>query len=287
MTATPTGPATLWINGALVAADDARVSPFDHGLTVGNGVFETMKVVADDGGVPRAFALSRHLRRLRRSATALGLEVGCDDDQLRAAVEAVLDANAASAGRVRMTLTGGVGPLGSDRPGGPGTLLLATGPATPWSATTAVTVVPWRRNEHSAVAGAKTTSYAENVVALEHAHRLGSSEALFANTAGDLCEGTGSNVFVGIAGRLRTPPLTSGCLAGITRELLLEVLDVDEVDLSLDELRAADEVFLTSSTRDVHPVARVDDVELAPCPGPLTAAAQAAFAAIQARTLDP
>jgi branched-chain amino acid aminotransferase len=279
--------ATIWINGNLVTAEDARVSPFDHGLTVGNGVFETMKVVADAEGVPQAFALGRHLRRLRRSAASLGLEVDLDDEQLRRSVRAVLDANAATVGRVRMTLTGGRGPLGSDRPDGPGTLIVATGPAAQWSATTAVTVVPWRRNEHSAVAGAKTTSYAENVVALQHAHDSGSSEALFANTAGNLCEGTGSNVFLGIGGRLLTPPLSSGCLAGITRELLLEVLDVDEIDIPLDQLSTAEEVFLTSSTRDVHPVSLVDDLELAPCPGPLTAVAATAFAEIQARTLDP
>jgi branched-chain amino acid aminotransferase len=287
MTARPSEATTLWINGALVAAADAHLSPFDHGLTVGNGVFETMKVVPDADGVPQAFALGRHLRRLRRSAASLGLVAGIGDDELRDAVRAVLDANAATAGRLRVTLTGGVGPLGSDRPDGPGTLLLATGPANPWPPTTAVTVVPWRRNEHSAVAGAKTTSYAENVVALQHAHERGSSEALFANTAGNLCEGTGSNVFVGIGGRLVTPPLSSGCLAGITRELLLEVLEVDEVDLPLGRLDEADEVFLTSSTRDVHPVARVDDRELTPCPGPRTTEAIAAFAAIEARTLDP
>lgn len=287
MTATPEPVATIWINGSLVAADVAHVSPFDHGITVGNGVFETMKVVADAAGVPQAFALGRHLRRLRRSAATLGLALDLDDGHLREATRAVLDANAATAGRLRMTLTGGIGPLGSDRPGGPGTLLLATGPATAWPATTAVTVVPWRRNEHSAVAGAKTTSYAENVVALDHAHELGCSEALFANTAGDLCEGTGSNVFVAIDGRLVTPPLRSGCLAGITRELLLEVLDVDEVDLPIERLRDADEVFLTSSTRDVHPVARIDDLDLSPCPGPRTTEAVAAFAAIAARTLDP
>lgn len=288
MTASPSeATATLWIDGVLVDARDARLSPLDHGLTVGNGVFETMKVVPDPDGVLQAFALGRHLRRLRRSAARLGLATDRDDEELRAVVRSVLDANAGSAGRLRITLTGGIGPLGSDRPGGPGTLIVATGPATPWAATTAVTVVPWRRNEHSAVAGAKTTSYAENVVALEHAHERDCSEALFANTAGNLCEGTGSNVFVGIDGRLLTPPLSSGCLAGITRELLVEVLDVDEVDLPIDRLAEADEVFLTSSTRDVHPVARVDDRELSPCPGPLTAAAASAFAAIEARTLDP
>ena len=119
--------------------------------------------------------------------------------------------------------------------------------------------MPWVRNERSAVAGAKTISYAENVVALARAHERGADEALFANTVGALCEGTGTNVFVVQGGRVRTPSLATGCLAGITRELVLELIDVEETDaLTLDDLRGADEAFLTSSTRDVHPIASVD-----------------------------
>ena len=147
--------------------------------------------------------------------------------------------------------------------------------------------VPWRRNEHSAVAGLKTTSYAENVVALAYAHERGGSEAIFANTAGALCEGTGSNVFLVVDGRLCTPPLSSGCLAGITRELVREVVAVDEITLPLGALAATSEAFLTSSTRDVQPISLVDGVALPTCPGPHTAAAAAAFAALMARDLDP
>lgn len=277
----------IWINGELVATSAAHLSPLDHGLTVGNGVFETMKVVVDAGGEAQPFALGRHLARLRRSAAAMGLPVDLGDDELRSAARQVLHANMPGAGRLRITLTGGIGPLGSDRPGGPATVILAVSDAKPWPPTTAVTVVPWRRNEHAAVAGVKTTSYAENVVALQYAHDRGSSEALFANTAGDLCEGTGSNVFLAIGGRLLTPPLSSGCLAGITRELLIEAIAVEEVAIPMARLAAADEVFLTSSTRDVHPVATVDGTPVPACPGPLTAAAADAFAAIERRTLDP
>ena len=100
----------------------------------------------------------------------------------------------------------------------------------------------------------KATSYGENVVAARWAAERGCDEALFANTRGELCEGTGSNVFVVVDGVLRTPPLSSGCLAGVTRELVCELVDVDESPLPMDALAAADEAFLTSSTRDVHPV---------------------------------
>jgi branched-chain amino acid aminotransferase len=214
--------------------------------------------------------------------------VPLSDDQLRAAVRDVLVANGPTAGRLRITLTGGAGPLGSDRlAGGAVSLIIAAGPATPWPPTADVVVVPWRRNEHSAVAGLKTTSYAENVVALGFAHDRGASEAIFANTAGDLCEGTGTNVFVAVDGVLHTPPLRSGCLAGITRALVLEAVGAVETDLPLSALAAADEAFLTSSTRDVQPIARVDGVPLASCPGPLSLAARAAFAELEAADIDP
>ena len=137
------------------------------------------------------------------------------------------------------------------------------------------------------MAGLKTTSYAENVVALAHATERGAGEALFANLAGNLCEGTGSNIFVGLGGRLVTPPLSSGCLAGITRELVLETTDAVEADVTMDDFAHADEAFLTSSTRDVQPISTVDGRALPECPGPLSMAATDAFAALLALTLDP
>lgn len=273
---------TIWLNGELVAGAEPAIRADDHGLLVGDGVFETAKVI---GGT--AVALTRHLARLRRSAAGLGLEVPATDAALAAAVDAVIEANQPGVGRLRLTVTGGPGPLGSARGDDGPTIVIATGPAATWPPTADVVVVPWPRNERSPVAGLKTTSYAENVVALAHAVERGAGEALFANLVGDLCEGTGSNVFVGLDGRLLTPPLSSGCLAGITRELVLEVTDAEESDLTLDDLARADEAFLTSSTRDVQPIARVDGRPLPTAPGPLTEAAAAAFAALLDRTLDP
>ncbi len=279
----------VWVDGNLSPAGDARVAALDHGLTVGDGVFETCKVV--DG---TAFALTRHLDRLRRSADIIGLRLPWTDDHLRSACNdaigaAAIDAANATAGvqRLRITVTGGPGPLGSDRSDVPPTLVIAAGPGSPWPATTSVVTVPWVRNERSAVAGAKTTSYAENVVALAEAHRHGASEALLANTRGSLSEGTGSNVFLELDGLLCTPSLASGCLAGITRALICELVDVVERDdLTLDDLHRTSEAFLTSSTRDVHPIANLDGRPLA-APGPLTAEAAEAFATSQAGTLDP
>ncbi len=277
----------LWIDGAMVPAHAARVSPFDHGVTVGDGAFETFAVVdAGDGWYP--IALDRHLARLRRSLAVLGLPLPCTDRELEAAVEAVVTANGGpgqAGGRVRITVTGGEAPLGSDRGTAPATVIVASGPASRWAPTAAAVVVPWTRNEHSATAGVKSTSYADNVVALRHAKAHGGDEAIFANTAGDLCEGTGSNVFVVLDGAVCTPPLSSGCLAGITRALVIEALadsphPVREVAVPLADLGRATEVFLTSSTRDVHPVSTIDAHPIGTgAPGPITQQAAARYLA--------
>ena len=273
---------TIWLNGELVEGDQPAISASDHGLLVGDGVFETAKVV--DG---EAFALTRHLARLRRSARGLGLDLPRADDELRTGVAEVIEANQPGVGRLRITVTGGPGPLGSARGDAGPTVVMATGPAGTWPPDAAVVVVPWPRNERSPVAGLNTTSYAENVVALAHATERGAGEALFANLAGNLCEGTGSNVFVGLDGRLVTPPLSSGCLAGITRDLVLETTDAVEADISMSDFARADEEFLTSSTRDVQPISTVDGRALPLCPGPLSTAAAESFAALMALTLDP
>lgn len=269
--------------GALADAADARVSVLDHGFTVADGVFETLKVT--DAG---PFALTRHLRRLASSARALGL-VEPDDAVVRAAVSEVVSANRdaiAGLGRLRITYTGGVAPLGSDRGDAVPSLVVACAATSPWPATTTIATVPWTRNERSAVAGVKSTSYAENVIALEHAHARGASEAVLANTRGELCEGTGTNVFVVVDGIVLTPPLSSGCLAGITRELVLEWFGGEERSLPLSVLTDADEVFLTSSTRNVHPVVRADDRTWDE-PGPVSLRLQDAFESRAAAVVDP
>ncbi|MFE6665605.1 aminotransferase class IV [Streptomyces sp. NPDC057697] len=271
----------MWVNGELCDAEDARVSVLDHGLTVGDGVFETVKTL--DG---RPFALTRHLARLDRSARGLGLPAP-DLDEVRRACAEVVEANPMPRGRMRITYTGGLSPLGSDRgDAGPG-LVVALGEAGRRPDTTAVITVPWTRNERGALTGLKTTSYAENVVALARAHEHGASEALFANTAGQLCEGTGSNVFVVLDGQLHTPPVASGCLAGITRALTVEWTGAQETELPFDVLERAEEIFLTSTLRDVQAVHRVDGRELPGGPGPVTAKAMRIFDERAGNDLDP
>ncbi len=273
---------TVWINGSLVPDDEARISIFDHGLVVGDGVFETVKVA---GGVP--FALSRHLARLARSAAGLGLAEP-DLDQIRAGALAVTEASErVDLARMRITVTGGIAPLGSERGGSPLTAIVALGAMRAPTATCDVTTVPWPRNEHGALSGLKTTSYGENVRALAYAAERGGSEAIFANTAGNLCEGTGTNVFVVSGGRLLTPPLSAGCLAGVTRALVIEWSGAVEQDLPLSALAEADEAFLTGTTRDVQPIRNVDGRALPAAPGPVTSKAAEVFAMRAAESSDP
>lgn len=269
-----------WLNGVLLADPTAAaVGVTDHGFTVGDGVFEAVKTVRG-----RPFALGRHLARLERSAAGLGLPAP-DLDDVRRGVEAVVEDD--PIGRLRITFTAGPHPMGSGRGGGPPTLVVAYSAIEAAPASTTVVTVPWTRNEHGATAGLKTTSYAENVIALAHAAERGGTEAVFANTAGHLCEGTGSNVFYVVDGELRTPTLASGCLAGVTRALVVEWCGAREVDEPLATvLEQASEVFLASTTRDVQAVARWDDRDL-PAPGPVTQRCAETWAAREAETMEP
>jgi branched-chain amino acid aminotransferase len=269
------------VNGALVDGDAPAVSAFDHGLLTGDGVFETIKTYAG-----RPFALTRHYARLEHSALGLGLPVP-DRELIAAAIDEVVSANDVGEGRIRVTITGGPAPLGSERgPSGP-TVIVAAAPQPGWPPTTEVAVVPWPRNERSPLAGLKTTSYGENVVALAFARDRGAGEAIFGNLAGNLCEGTGSNVFLVLDGELITPPLSSGCLAGVTRAVLLEVADVIERDVPLARLAEAEEAFITSTTRELQPVSAIDGVALPAVPGAITTAAAEAFSALVVRDMDP
>lgn len=279
----------IWNDGKLVAPDERTISAIDHGITVGDGVFETCAVF--DG---EAFALTRHLKRLARSAAGLGIAEP-DEALVRQGVAEVL-ATVPDSGRLRITVTDGVGPLASGRSDGPQTVVVAAGPATMRAHGRAVRS-PWVRNERSAVAGLKTTSYAENVVALADAVERGGDEALLANTRGDLCEGTGSNVFLERGGELVTPALSSGCLAGITRELLLEwgaeaglpVREAEAGELAfdlLDEVTAGtSHMLLTSSLRNAQPTTWFDGDDIAV--GELSRAAHDLFERMRRERLDP
>ncbi len=279
-------PSHTWINGRIVSTSEARISPFDHGFLVGDGVFETL--VARHG---KPFTPTRHWRRLVASCQAMNI-VPPEFETYVNAMQATMQANDLTDARIRVTLTSGDGPLGSDRGEAPATMIVATTPLKPWPPTDTVMTVPWTRNERSALAGIKSTSYGDNVRALALAHGEGAGEAIFANTRDELCEGTGTNIFVVSAGVVKTPPLNSGCLAGITRGLVLEAcaaagIAVEETTLPIEALHTCEEAFLTSSTRDVHPLARVDQRAMPGVDGPVTQRVAQAFQDFVAGRDDP
>ncbi len=293
----------VWVNGERVDEGPA-LAALDHGVTVGDGVFETAKLVDN-----RVFALTRHHDRMDRSLRGLGLP-SLDRSRVEEGIASVLAEEPIELGRLRYTVTAGPGPLGSDRLGGPMTYIVSAGAVPKPPVTTAIAVVPWVRNERAATVGLKTTSYAENVVALAAAKQLGGSEAIFANTSGLLCEGTGSNIFLVVDGVVLTPSLSTGPLAGITRALTMEWLteeglQVVEDDIPLSLLAEADEVWVTSSTRDIQPVdairvvpsvatlagtlpaASVSERTFGDAPGRITAQAQEIFARMSVERFDP
>ena len=279
----------VWRDGRLAGEEETRISPFERGYLVGEGVFDSLTAI---GGRP--FAWSRHWKRLAEGAERLGLTLPAED-VVRAAAEAVLGANGLEDARLRITLTAGEGAPGDPHASSQSHCLVSAValralPAGPVRAVTA----PWPRNERGALAGIKATSYAENLPAIRHARSLGADEGIFLNTRGHLCEGASTNLFLVKDGRAMTPPLHSGCLPGTVRALLLEVvgkrcgIDVTEADLLPSDLPDAEEAFLTNASRFVQGLSAVDDAPFAPpVPGPVTAALRDGLLKLVERDPDP
>ena len=271
-----------WLDGQLLESpEQPAIGVLDHGIIVGDGVFETIKIEA---GAP--FALTRHLDRLVRSAEGLGIGKP-DVSAICEGIDATLEGQDLPFGRIRVTVTSGPGPRGSPRGNHGLTAVVIAEPCDRPPPVSSIITVPWPRNERGALSGLKTTSYAENAKMVEAAIAKGASEAVMPNTAGLLCEGTGANVFYVVDDELRTPSLASGCLAGVTRALVIEWSGAREVDEPLaDVLGSASEAFLASTMRDVQAIARWDDRAL-PAPGPVTKACAETWAARAAETMDP
>jgi branched-chain amino acid aminotransferase len=230
----------LWLNGDLLDAGEACIPPADRGFLLGEGVFETLRSYAG-----RAPTVAEHLERLECGCSALGLGLR-PANELTAAVQTLLSENGLSDARIRITVTAP-------------TNLVTASRLESWPDTAKAVLAPWPHNEKSPLAGVKTTSRADTVLGLAHARSQGADEAIFLNLAGNVCEAATANVFVVRGDRVETPPLSAGCLPGITRRHVLEVcaelgIEAAEADLPLDALSEADEVFLTSSTRGIQPL---------------------------------
>lgn len=250
---------------------DGRIVPFDvsdRGLLLADGLFETFLVV--DG---IAFRRSAHFDRMMAGATALGLVVE------RARLEHDLDLLLATLGAgtsvVRLTLTRGPGARGLARPADPRPSVLVT--AAPWSSDLVfrrlrLATASIRRNQTSPTARFKTLAYVDAIAALAEAEARGADDALFLNGAGRVASTTMANLFAVVDGRLVTPPVEDGVLAGTTRGLVLEVaaargIATEVRSLSVDELFSADEVFATNAVRLISPVVALDGRPIDEGPG--------------------
>ncbi|MBM9401220.1 aminotransferase class IV [Gluconacetobacter azotocaptans] len=249
----------LWLNDGLVAADAARIDPGDRGLTLGDGVFETMRVAHG-----RIAHVARHLDRLCQGAEVL-MFPRPDLDRVEDALRQVVRRNDMTDGSLRLTLTRGCGPRGVMPPAQPSPTLLVTPalpPATPPPPAHMIVSTQIRRDEASPLSRIKSLNYLPNILARLEAARQGGDEALMLNLAGRVAEASASTVVIHRQGRLVTPPVAEGALPGIARAVLLAAGMLDEAPLELDDLRQADGVFLTSSL-SVREVARLDGVVLA------------------------
>ncbi len=258
----------LWCNGQWFDPLDFSASPTDRGLILGLGLFET--ILAIDG---EPILAELHLARLRASCKQLGWRFEYPD--IRDTMVALTQRNQFTVGRarIRLAISAGSGVFHDLALGADHIIWMTAAQAAELPPSTSANLSLWRRNEHSALAGLKCASYAENLVALEHAVRLGFEETIFLNTAGNVCEASTSNVFLVKNGTLHTPTLASGCLPGITRAMVIEMAEKLGIpsavrDITAEELHHADELFLTSSIRGVMAISRFEQRSLTP--GPVT-----------------
>ncbi|GGF56047.1 2-keto-4-methylthiobutyrate aminotransferase [Azorhizobium oxalatiphilum] len=231
----------VWLNGALVPIDTARIAPGDRGFTLGDGLFETLAI---RDTVPERW--QAHLTRLSTGAAILGLPLPPLD--LLALTAALTAANGLRDGVLRLTVTRGEGPRGVLPPATPNPTVLATlAPrAAPLPPARLCLAQVTRRNEHSPLARIKSLNYLDNILARQEAQRRDCDDALLLNTQGRIAESTIANLFAVRDGALFTPPVSEGALPGVMRAELL-ARGARETPLGVEDIAQADELLLTSS----------------------------------------
>jgi branched-chain amino acid aminotransferase len=279
------------VNGTVLPVEEARVSVLDNGFAFGDSVYEVLRTY---GG--RAFEPGRHFRRLRASAARLGIPVPGSDVSLLAQVDALLARTDDPESYIRIVVSRGLGDCSYsfDRVQGPTVVMiqkpLPRHPAWHYESGIKVAAVDVRRNHPRALDPAiKSSNLLNNILAVREAQSRGAEEPVLLNQEGFVAEGASTNVFAARGGAVATPPLSAGILAGITREVVLELLPTlgipfREEPLRLPDLLGADEVFVTSTTREVVPVARIDERTIGEGrPGPITRRVMEAFRAYAPR----
>jgi branched-chain amino acid aminotransferase len=273
------------IDGVLSAASEARVSVFDRGFLYGDSAFEVMRTYSR-----RPFRERDHLERLRGSCERLLLPVASGPSEWSHEIRRTIDASKLSECNVRVMITRGVGPMGLDlgEAKQPSVICFAlplqTLPDAYYEQGIFVGLsLAARATDGTRAVGAKTSNYLGSVLALHEVKARGCQEAIIVGPNGEIVEGATSNIFLVRAGELVTPPIEAGILAGITRKTVLELaseleLPVHETQIDPGDLYRADEVFITSTIREIVPVVRVDDITIAKgTPGPYARRLLAAY----------
>jgi branched-chain amino acid aminotransferase len=275
------------VNGQITPLDEARVSVLDNGFVFGDSVYEVIRTY---GGRP--FESGRHFRRMRASADGLGIAIPIPDTELLAQVRSLLARAGGVESYVRIVVTRGVGNSSYDFDAvvGPTVVMIQKALTPPaeqlYAKGVRVSAVDVRRNSPRSLDPAiKSSNLLNNILALRQAWARGAEEPVLLNHDGFVAEGASTNVFAVRNRTLRTPPLSAGILAGITREIVLELassLDIPsrEEPLELPELLGADEAFLSSTTKEVLPIRQVDESLIADGrPGKITRRLMEAFRA--------
>ena len=252
----------VYLNGSLLPRSQAQISPFDLGFLYGYGLFETMRAYSG-----HIFRLERHLERLSKSAKLLGLPLNAFD--LKKACRETLQANKLKDARIRLTVSMGEGEAAPDLPKHPSPTVLVTATRyVPLSDEAyrkgyKAVVSTIDQDSQSPLSRLKSANYLNNILARREAGASGADEAILLNERGCLCEGSTSNIFLVSKGNLITPGEESGCLPGITREVVIELdlevgIGISEREVRLEELLHADEAFLTNSIMELMPLAEVN-----------------------------
>ncbi len=282
----------VYLNGEILPVSGAMIPVTDRAVLFGDSAFETLRAY---GGSP--FRLHRHLERLDETCRILRMTIPVSSEEIEAAVAALLDANApfiSSDAYVRITVTGGssAGPRCLERSGPQGIFIIAHGIEPPaeedYRRGVSLALSGIKRNGSSPLVGIKSGNYLDSLFAHQDARDRGGDDAVMVTTAGNVAEACFSNIFMVSNGELLTPDVGCACLGGITREAVIEValeegIPVREITDNHEILMTSDEVFLTSSIKEIMPVRQVGTRLMTFCPGPLTQRVRKCFRELVAR----
>lgn len=261
----------IFHNESLLPIEKARLSPGQAGLICGWGIFTTLRISRAE-----AFAYERHWRRLEKDASMIRLPMPYAAAKVRMHLHEVIRANQFTEGCARIYLVyNNTGAWQSDEPRPPVDLLICTAALPEYSASARLALRAHGRHAAAALSGVKTISWLNNVWSVAEAAKEGFDEVVLLNERGEVAECTSANIFLVRNGKVFTPPLSAGCLEGVTRGILMEIapetsLSIVEQSLHAEDLYSADEVFISSTNRNVIGIGEIAGRKIAASPGPVT-----------------